>query len=131
MNFNSQTNIPSFSLQARDWHFLGMIIPTNPIYDDIEYNLKQKFQISNPPIGATLVSVENQYLGIIMNLFYNCHMNYGKEVGKNTRNRFRTALENLALSEITTILSEIDALDITMENYYQEIGRKFLRGKLG
>lgn len=130
MNFNSETNI-SISLQAKDWHFLAGLMRGSEVYEDLEFNLKTKFQIPNPPIGTTLVQADNQYLGIILRLFYSCHITNGKEIGKNVRNRFRNALEALSLQEITNFLIELDLQDITIENGIQETGRKWLRGKLG
>ena len=130
MIFTSTTNV-SLPLQARDWYYLASEMQGNIAYEDLSYNLKGKFQIQNPPSGATLVTADNQYLGVILTLFYNNHAHRGKEVGKSADNRFRLALVALNLAEITTFLSEMDAADLARENDLQEQGRKYLRGKLG
>lgn len=127
--FSSTTNI-SLSLQARDWHYLASIMKGNELYEDLMYNLKGKLQIANPPIGATPVIVDNQYLGVILSLFYDNHQQRGKEIGKTADNRFRPALVALNLPEITTFLLDMDALELARENDLQEIGRKYLRGRL-
>lgn len=128
--FSSTTNV-SLALQARDWMYLASIMKGNEVYEDVMYNLKSKFQLQNPPTGATLVIADNQYLGVILSLFYANHQERGKEIGKTADNRFRIALIALNLPEITTFLTDIDTLEITRENDLQEIGRKYLRGRLG
>lgn len=50
---------------------------------------------------------------------------------KAATNRLRTTLEALATTEITTFFSDFDNEQTTIENTYQEVGRKILRGKLG
>lgn len=130
MNFNSTTPI-DITLQARDWHYLAFLMIGNSIYNDIVYNLKLQFQVGNPPSGQTNVTLLQEPLGDILRIFYTLHSSYGKEIGKATRNRFRTSLESISNQEITDFFTELDAIDISSESDQQEIGRKYLRGRLG
>ena len=130
MNFNSTTPT-DITLQARDWHYLAYFMRLNSVFQDIIYNLKLQFQVGSPPSGQTNVTLNGEPLGQIISLFHQIHTGYGKEIGKNTRNRFRTSLESIGNQEITDFLSEIDAFDVSTESAQQEEGRKFLRGRLG
>lgn len=131
INYYSTTEIPLLSLQARDWHFIASQMKANELFEDLSFALKTKFQVPTPPTGQVEVSVENQYAGQILSLYNTVQNGYGKEVGKSTRNRFKTALLALNIVEITDALAELDANDIAAENQITETGRKFLRGKLG
>jgi hypothetical protein len=130
MEFTSTTPT-TLSLQARDWYLLGFIMKGDERYENLSLVLKNQFQVQNPPTGKTLVQVTNQPLGELLQLFYQVHDRYGKEVGKATRNRFRIVLETLATQEITDWLTALDAEDLLQENNRQETGRKWLRGRLG
>lgn len=130
MKFDSQT-IVSLSLQARDWHYLAAYMKNDDSQEDLFFNLKQKFHVISPPTGTTLVEADNQYLGVLLELFYKCSKREGKEIGKGTRNRFRTALETLSLQEITDWLTEFDAEETAAENIISETGRRYLRGRMG
>ena len=128
---NISTTPTTLSLQARDWFYLAAFMKGNEIYDDISFELKGKMQVANPPSGTTLVEVTQHPLGKLLNLFEEAYRRNGKEVGKTTTNRMRAALLLLATQEITDYFSSLDTEAIAEENAYQEIGRRWLRGKSG
>jgi len=133
--FNDQTNVPSFSLQSNDWFFLtSMIRGNDEQYDDMTTQLKQIQRTSDPaPSGSTTMAVTDTYLGVILNLYYLVEMKHGKEIGKTSRNRFRTALEAIQATYpvITTFFTDLAARENSDENALVDIGRKWLRGKTG
>jgi hypothetical protein len=129
--FFALTTPTTLSLQARDWHYLGSIIKGVDTYENLGFALKVKFQVEAPPTGTTLVEVAAEPLGTILLLFQQAHDREGKEVGKPTVNRFRAVLVALGTQEITDFFTAFDAMNTASENIRQEIGRKYLRGKLG
>ena len=128
---NTSTTPTTLSLQARDWFYLSAFMRGFETYDGISFELKTQMQIANPPSGTTLVTINSHPLGKILNLFQEIYMNNGKEIGKSIVNRVRTALLNLGTQEITDYFTNLDSESIVLENNIQEIGRKWLRGKLG
>ena len=128
---NTSTTPTTVSFQARDWFYLSTFMRGFETYDEISFELKTKMQIANPPSGTTLVEVTSHPLGKLLNLFEEAYKRHGKEVGKNTTNRIRAALLDLNTQEITTYFTNLDIEALEEENTYQEIGRKWLRGKLG
>lgn len=131
--FQDATAIATFSLQARDWHFLANLMNSDLVYEDMLFTLKAAFRVGTPPTGQTLVAITDDKLGNLFRLFFSVDRRYGKEVGKHTRNRLRTALEAVAgtYPTITAFLAAYDQINTAEENALAETGRKLLRGKLG
>ena len=130
MNFN-QTTPTTISIQARDCMQFAFLMGNDSFYSDILFDLMTLFKVATPPTGAALVNIPAQPLGVYLKIFYDANNKGGKQIFKAATNRLRTTLEALATTEITTFFSDFNNDQTTIENTYQEVGRKILRGKLG
>jgi hypothetical protein len=132
--FSDLTNVPTFAAQCNDWFFMQSFMANNlAVYDDVVTQLKVQQRVTTPPAGTALMTVENTYLGVILQMYYNVEMGYGKEIAKSTRNRLLSTLQaNVATYPvIADFLTALDAEESTTQGNLVEYGRKNLRGKLG
>lgn len=132
--FSDLTNVPSFSLQSNDWFFMQSFMANNlAIYDDVVTQLKVLQRVDVPPAGTAPMIVTNTYLGVILQMYYNVEMQYGKEIAKSTRNRLLAVLQTAAATYpvITDFLAALGEEESLTQGNLVEYGRKNLRGKLG
>lgn len=132
-HFNNTTPVTSFGLQSNDWQALAVYMAQDTFYDEIAMELKAALRVEGPPTGSTVINITSAQLGQLFKLFQQVEMREGKEVYKPVRNRFKTALEAVQVTypAITTFLADLAADEVTRENEMREIGRKWLRGRLG
>jgi hypothetical protein len=132
--FSDTTNVPSFVAQCNDWFFMQSFMANNlAIFDDVVTQLKVQQRVATPPAGTATMEVTNTYLGVILQMYYNIEMGYGKEIAKSTRNRLLSLLQGAAATYpvITEFLAALDAEEAATQSNLVEYGRKNLRGKLG
>ena len=132
--FSDLTNVPTFSMQCNDWFFMQSFMANNlAVYDDLVTQLKVQQRVEVPPAGTATMTVNNTYLGVILQAYYNVESGYGKEVAKSTRNRFLSILQGAAATYpvITEFLTALGEEEATTQSNLVEYGRKNLRGKLG
>jgi len=132
--FSDLTNVPSFVAQSNDWFFMQSFMANNlATFDDVVTQLKVLQRVEVPPAGTATMEVTNTYLGVILQMYYNVEMSYGKEIAKSTRNRLLAILQGAAATYpvITEFLTALGEEESTTQSNLVEYGRKNLRGKLG